>query len=57
MTMLPVCAGDGEHTLVEVGTPNFEGPGAFVYEHAVTIRSNNPGSLGGCLSVPIFRLS
>lgn len=51
-TMLPVCAGDGEQNLVEVGTPFLKGGGKWpvVYEHAVTIRSTHPGSSGICSS-------
>lgn len=44
LTFLPVCAGNGRDTLVEVGTPAFGG----VYEHAVTIRTNHPGTSGVC---------
>lgn len=51
-TMLPVCVGDGQDNLVEVGTPFLTGGGNWpvVYEHAVTIRSSNPGTSGICSS-------
>jgi hypothetical protein len=44
LTFLPVCAGNGKDTVVEVGTPAF----GSVYEHAVTIRTSNPGVSGVC---------
>jgi hypothetical protein len=49
-SMLPVCAGDGEHNLVEVSAPHLKGSHRWpsVYEQAVTIRSNNPGDSGIC---------
>lgn len=51
ISMLPVCAGDEGKNLVEVSTPWFDSnTGARVYEHAVTIRSTNPGGSGICAS-------
>lgn len=47
ISMLPVCAGDDKHHLVEVSTPWFDSTtGQRVYEHAVTIRSS-AANLGG----------
>jgi hypothetical protein len=47
ISMLPICAGDDKHNLVEVSTPWFDSTtGQRVYEHAVTIRSS-ASNLGG----------
>jgi len=49
-TITPVCAGDGDHNLVEVGIPYLRGSRRWpmVYEQAITIRSNDAGSSGIC---------
>lgn len=53
-SMTPVCCGDGEENIVEVSTPHFEVGWSdrwpVVYEHALTIRSSNPGDSGICSS-------
>lgn len=50
--MTPVCVGDGKENLVEVSTPHFEvgwsDKWPVVYEHALTIRSSDPGDSGIC---------
>lgn len=53
-TILPVCTGDDNGNLVEVGTPFFEvgwsDKWPVMYEHAVTVRSSDPGDAGICSS-------
>jgi len=44
LSFLPVCAGNGVDTLVEVSTPAL----AHVYEQAVTIRTSDPAHFGIC---------
>jgi hypothetical protein len=47
-SMLPVCVGDGKHTLVEVSTPWFNEDKQRVFESAVTVRMQKPAASGMC---------